>query len=246
MMPTCLITGSAGKLGTALCRSLADTHRIVALYHKKLPGFPSQLRHPIDLESGRGKWESDDLPFCVQGDLTRSEDVRRIVEVTLARFGRVDVLINSAADTRFHGNLLELSYGSTEVQNQLLTNCIAPMQLVSAVFEESWKHERTANQAFNRCVINISSVSGLYVYRGAGQAFYSASKAALNFLTRHLAAELAHYCVRANAICPSRFPDSVPTERVVSKIKDVIASQVTGEVIEVLSGSETPPVTETR
>jgi NAD(P)-dependent dehydrogenase (short-subunit alcohol dehydrogenase family) len=246
MKPTCLVTGGAGKLGTALCRSLAETHQIVAVYHKKMPGFPSQLRHPIDLENGREKWEAADLPFCVQGDLTRSEDVRRIVEVTLARFGRVDVLINSAADTRFHGNLLELSYGCTEVQNQLLTNCIAPMQLVSAVFQESWKHERAANQEFNRCVINISSISGLYVYRGAGQAFYSASKAALNFLTRHLAAELADYCVRANAICPSRFPDSIPTEKVVSKVRQVIASQVTGEVIEVSSVSETQSVSETK
>jgi NAD(P)-dependent dehydrogenase (short-subunit alcohol dehydrogenase family) len=246
MKPTCLITGGAGKLGTALCRALAETHRIVAVYHKKIPAFPSQLRHPIDLESSREKWESGDVPFCVQGDLTRIEDVRRIVEVTLARFGRVDVLINSAADTRFHGNLLELTYGCSEVQNQLLTNCVAPMQLISAVFQESWKHERAPNQEFNRCVINISSISGLYVYRGAGQAFYSASKAALNFLTRHLAAELADYCVRVNAICPSRFPDSIPTEKVVSKIKHVIESQVTGEVIEVSSGSDMPSVSETK
>ena len=238
MMPTCLVTGSAGKLGSALCKALVETHQIVAVYRRKLPGFPSQLRSTIDPGSTSKKWESADVPFCIQGDLTRNEDVRRIVEVALARFGRIDVLINSAADTRFHGKLLELSFGSAEAQNQLLTNCIAPTQLVSTVFQESWKHERAANREFNRCVINISSVSGLHVYPSAGQAFYSASKAALNFLTRHLAGELADYCVRANAICPSRFPDSVPTEKVVSRVRNVIASQVTGEVIEVTSDSE--------
>jgi NAD(P)-dependent dehydrogenase (short-subunit alcohol dehydrogenase family) len=204
--------------------------------------FPSQLRHSIQFERNGEQWGSANIPFCVQGDLTRTEDIRRVVEVTLARFGRVDVLINSAADTHFHGKLLELSFGSTEAESQLLTNCIAPMQLASAVFQESWKHERAANRESNRCVINVSSVSGLYVYPSIGQAFYSASKAALNFLTRHLAGELADYCVRVNAICPARFPDSVSTEKVVSQVMQLIASRVTGEVVEVSNRSETPSV----
>jgi len=242
MTPTCLVTGGAGKLGTALCTALAETHQIAAVYHRKLPTFASQLRHAIPFEGGGGRSASANEPFCVQGDLTRAEDIRRVVEVVLARFGRVDVLINAAADTRFHGKLLELSFGSIEVQNQLFTNCIAPMQLVSALFQESWKHERAANQEFNRCVINVSSVSGLYVYPSVGQAFYSASKAALNFLTRHLAGELADYRVRANAICPSRFPECVSTERVVSQVMHLIASQVTGEVVEVSSRSDSPSV----
>lgn len=238
MNPTCLITGSAGNLGVALCNALLDTHQIVAVYRRKLPEFRSQLRNTFDPGRVGKQSEFGNVPFCVQGDLTRMEDVRRIVEVALARFGTIDVLINSAADTRFHGKLLELSFGSAEVQNQLLTNCIAPMQLVSSIFQESWKHERLANREFNRCVINISSISGLRVYPSAGQAFYSASKAALNFLTRHLAGELADYCVRANAVCPSRFPDSVPTEKVVSQIRKLIASHITGEVIEITRDSE--------
>jgi len=238
MMPVCLITGSAGKLGSALCRALTPTHQIAAVYRKKLPGFPSQLRGVIDLDGPREARKAANVPFCVQGDLTRPEDVRRIVEVVLARFGQIDVIIASAADTRYHGKLLELSFDSAKVEAQLITNCVAPLQLASAVFQKSWKDQRAANREFNRCVVNVSSISGLHVFPGNGQAFYSASKAALNFLTRHLASELTSYCVRANSVCPSRFPDSVSTEKVVTRILDVIASRVTGQVLEVTRDSE--------
>jgi NAD(P)-dependent dehydrogenase (short-subunit alcohol dehydrogenase family) len=239
MMPVCLVTGSSGKLGSALCRALTQTHQIAAVYRKKLPQFPSQLRSLIDIDGSSESGESASVPFCVQGDLTCREDVRRIVEVVLARFGQIDVLINSAADTRYHGSLLELSFDSTKVEQQLITNCIAPIRLASAIFQELWKDERDANREFNRCVINVSSISGLHVYPSIGQAFYSASKTALNFLTLHLSCELADYSVRANSICPSRFPDSVPTDKVVSRVRDLIESHLTGQVVEVTSDSET-------
>jgi NAD(P)-dependent dehydrogenase (short-subunit alcohol dehydrogenase family) len=231
MMPICLITGSAGKLGIALCHALSETHQVAAVYRNMSPPFASQLQRRIVFEDSSERTCSN-LPFCVQGDVTRSEDLRRIVEVVLARFGRVDVLINSAADTRFHGKLLDLWFGSEEVERQLLTNCIAPLKLASAIFHQSWKDERDANREFNRCIINISSVSGLHVYPSAGQGFYSASKAALNFLTRHLANELHDYDVRVNAVCPSRFPDTVPTEVVVGHVIELTTSRKTGEVIE--------------
>jgi NAD(P)-dependent dehydrogenase (short-subunit alcohol dehydrogenase family) len=238
MTPVCLVSGSAGKLGSALCRSLTSTHQVAAVYRNKIPPFPSQLLSPIEFDdSGQGR-QSVRVPFCIQGDLTHKDDVRRIVEVVLARFGQIDVLINSAADTHYYGKLLELSFDTKTVEDQLVTNCIAPSQLASAVFQELWKDDRAANLKFNRCVVNVSSISGLYVYPSLGQAFYSASKAALNFLTRHLASELADYCVRANAICPARFPDSVPTDKVVSRIRDVIESQVTGQVVEVTGNLE--------
>lgn len=235
MRAVCLITGSAGRLGSALCRALLQSHEIAAVYRNGEPPFPSQLRVPLKIDGGAGKPERSAAAFCVQGDLTRNDDIRRIVEVVLARFGRIDVVINSAADTRFHGKLVELWFDSAASQNQLLTNCVGPINLVSAIFQESWKNERTANREFNRCVINVSSVSGLYVFPNTGQAFYSASKAALNFLTMHLAGELANYSVRANAVCPARFPDSVPTEKVVAKVKGLMQSLVTGEVVEVLA-----------
>jgi NAD(P)-dependent dehydrogenase (short-subunit alcohol dehydrogenase family) len=235
--PVCLLTGGAGTLGGALYRALIRTHNVAAVYFTAIPGFPSQLRVPLDPLPGRRKGPTDALAFCIQGDLTQRADVRRIVEVALARFERIDVLINSAADTCFHGKLLELSVDDQAVRNQLVTNCIAPISLASAVFQHAWKNQRRANHDCNRCVINVSSSSGLHAHPNVGQAFYGASKAALNLLTRYLAEELQTYGIRANAICPSRFPDSVPTSAVVRKVMQLIGSRVSGEVIEVSRGT---------
>jgi NAD(P)-dependent dehydrogenase (short-subunit alcohol dehydrogenase family) len=237
MKPVCLVTGSAGKLGSALCRAFMDTHEVVAVYRSQLPQFPSQLKIPINLGHANEVQQPASLAYCIQGNLNSREDIRRIVEVILARFGRIDVVINSAADTHYHGKLLELCFDSSTVVSQLATNCIAPINLISAIFQESWKNEPSTNRDLNRCVINVSSVSGLYVYPNIGQAFYSASKAALNFLTLHLAYELADYSIRANSICPSRFPDSVPIDKVVSRVKSLIESDLTGQVVEVSRGS---------
>ncbi len=237
MRPVCVITGSAGSLGSALSRTLLSTHEVAAIYRQNLPDVASQLRTPADLSGDPPNPGSRNQAYCIQGDLTNDADTRRIVEVVLARFGRIDVVINSAADIRYHGNLLDIGFDSDAVERQLVTNCVAPMKLVSVIFHEFWKHEGRANAQNNRCVVNISSVSGLYVFPSVGQSFYSASKAALNFLTVHLAYELSPYSVRSNAVCPVRFPESVPTEKVVSTVQEVIASRGTGEVVEVRRNS---------
>lgn len=149
---------------------------------------------------------------------------RSPVTVTLSRFGRIDAVVNCAADNGFHGTLLELSLTDQGASEQLVLNSIVPFLLVSAVFHIAWKDDRDGNEAANRSVVNVSSVAGLRVYADRGLAMFAASKAALNLLTRHLAAELKPYAVRANALCPSRFPDTVPTGRVVDAIRLFLAS----------------------
>lgn len=59
---------------------------------------------------------------------------------------------------------------------------------------------------------------------------YSASKAALDHLTRGIAAEFAEFGVRANAIAPNSFPALVPTERVAQAIAELDASSLSGGV----------------
>lgn len=230
----CLITGASGKLGSALCESLAQDYDCIAVYCTRVPDFPSNLVKPLGGEVTPAAVHTTLLSYCIQADLTIQSERRRVVEVALARFHHVDVVINCAADSKFHGKLLDLSFGDDDVVNQLIVNCVMPMELVSDIFQASWKDDRDRNEECNRCVLNVSSVSGLHLYPNRGQAFYAASKAALNHLTRYLAEELKPYAVRANAICPSRFPDSVPTDRVVSAIRDLIEDHRTGAVIEVL------------
>jgi NAD(P)-dependent dehydrogenase (short-subunit alcohol dehydrogenase family) len=231
--PVILVTGAAGKLGAALCRSLLPNNEVVAVYHERVPDIPSQFTWPAI----RGPKEHADIAWCVKADLTDSKDVMRLVEVCLAKHGRIDSIINLAADTKYHGPLKDLCYGCDTVRNQLAINTIAPFILVSAIFHETWKHERDSNARYNRNVINLSSFSGMYVQQIKGQAFYGASKAALNLLTLHLAAELAPYAIRVNSLCPSRFPETIATDQVVAAVSKIARGTQTGEIVELTSRS---------
>jgi NAD(P)-dependent dehydrogenase (short-subunit alcohol dehydrogenase family) len=169
--------------------------------------------------------------FCIQADLTKREDIRRLVEVSLARFGRIDVLINAASDIQFHGKVTELWQSDPYAIPQLDINCVAPMLLSSAIFSGFWRDQREENQRWNRCIVNVSSMSALYAYPEVGQSYYAASKSALNMLTLYQALELAHYSVRVNAICPGRFCNTVETKPVVAKILSLMSGDDTGLIV---------------
>lgn len=230
--PVCLVTGAGGRLGSVLCRELLDSYDIIAVYRSRMPPANSQLRQqiasPVDADREPGR---QPRVYAVEADLTHPDDMRRVVEVGLARCGRIDAVINAAADTKFYGRLTEIWDDPDYAQKQMLLNCIIPQHLVSAIFLNSWKHEPHENAKWNRSVINVSSVSALQVSANRGQAFYAASKAALNILTMYLSLELAPYSVRANAICPSRFMEPLTTARVAQEIRELLKSASTGLVV---------------
>ena len=227
MKPVCLVTGASGTVGVAICNALAPTHQIIAQYHQDLPAFPSQLSRPTAVDAAL-------LPYCVQADLGERDDIRRLAEVALARGQAIDCVINCAADVRFHGKVSELWQSDDYALQQLDVNAVAPFRLVSLIHDLCWKDDVDGNALRNRCVINVSSGSGLMVMRTTTQAFYGASKAALNMLTMYLALDLAPYSVRVNAICPGRLATPESMARVVELIKSLISDQSTGEVISMI------------
>jgi NAD(P)-dependent dehydrogenase (short-subunit alcohol dehydrogenase family) len=233
MKPVCLITGAGGRLGQDLCHALQEDYDLVATYRSTIPGIPSQFQQPLE-----GADEPENAPvlngapaYLVQADLSRREDVKRVVEVALARYGRIDVLINTAADIKFHGNLRDLWQADDYPQSQMLLNSIVPMQLASAIYQYCWRDQPDENARWNRSVVNVSSISGLYVFEERGQAFYGVSKAALNMLTLYLSLELAPYSVRVNAICPSRFTGKAATRRVTDAIRNLLTGDSTGTIV---------------
>jgi NAD(P)-dependent dehydrogenase (short-subunit alcohol dehydrogenase family) len=229
MKPVCLITGAGGRLGQALCDALKDRYDLIATYRHTVPLVSSRLRRRVNFEKPSQPEPSPVL--CVQADLSQRNDIARLVEVSLARYGRVDAIVNAAADTHFHGPLIELWQSDNAASSQLLVNSVAPVQLVSAIHYHCWKDEPEENAHRNRNVINISSRSALEVQKNAGQGFYSASKAALNMLTLYLSLELAPYSVRANAVCPGAFKDQSSTALVVQKIQSLLEGDCTGTVV---------------
>lgn len=212
----CLFTGASGRLGTAFCQRYADRYRIAAVYQSRPPSAPSQLAWPIDPLAGDAPALDHPPPqthpvFAIHADLRKPEELERVVELTLARFDRIDLLVNCAAYSIW-GSLLNDDRALESLEQQLQMNVAVPLRLSMLVARRFWRDRAAENARRNRHIIHVSSMAGLQIYPDQGQAIYSASKAALNYLTMHMAQELRIINVRVNATAPNSFPHVITTE----------------------------------
>jgi 3-oxoacyl-[acyl-carrier protein] reductase len=237
----CLITGAGGTLGSAFCRTQAVAYDIVAVCRRRSPDAVSQDERFVDpLEPHAVLADNAHPVFTVFADLEQPGEPERVVEVALARFGRVDLLVNNAAYVRQHRIGLFDPGVFADLDRHFSVNVTVPLRLVVALAQRSWLHRAEENRTANRNVVNVSSLSGSRVYPGQGQGVYAASKAALNQLTRHLAADCASFGIRANAVAPTSFPAIVSTERVVQAITRLDRESVSGRILVVDAPADDP------
>ena len=214
----CLLTGASGALGTAFCRRYAARYDIVAIYRRNLPVVASQeLRYVDPLAPSTPLAENDHPVYAIRADLADDREICRIVGLALARFARVDLLVNAAAHSVW-APLFDSRRLADSAAMQFHVNVLAPLRLTLELVHGAWRDQSEQNRRMNRNVVNVSSLAGVNVYRNQGQSVYAASKAALNHLTRHMASELESIGVRVNAVAPNAFPRIVPTEHVVDAI----------------------------
>ena len=230
----CLITGAGGTLGDAFCRAAYTRYDIIAVCRNRTPAAPSQHEWFVDpFEPESPVPENDSRIFVVRADLTEPGAIERVVDLALARFGGVDLLVNNASHlTNLPRGVVDGEAALDEFDPHFAVNVGVPLRLSTRLAQRSWLHAVDENRARNRNIVNVSSISGSEVY-GGGQALYAASKAALNHLTRHIAAEFDEFGVRANAIAPTSFPWTVPTEQVVRSILELDRGAMTGGVFSV-------------
>lgn len=182
--PVALVTGSTSGIGAAIARRLASE------------GFSIVLHSRNSVEAGRLLALELGSAIYVQADLANEDDrVRLILEATAA-WGRLDVLVNNAGISRVIAHA-DLAAATPDVWHELYeVNVVAPFRLIAeaeAALRDSVRHGHPG------CVVNISSHAGV---RPKGASIpYSATKAALNHMTRLLAVSLAPD-IRVNAVAP--------------------------------------------
>jgi NAD(P)-dependent dehydrogenase (short-subunit alcohol dehydrogenase family) len=232
----CLLTGASGTLGTAFCRANADKYHIAAIYRRKPPAVPTQRQWQVDPLQPDVPVEQCPV-FAIRADLSLEGEVERVVELVLARFDRVDLLVNAAVHSVW-APMLESDRLLQSIGPQLQTNLVVPLKLSVALARTFWRDRDQENRAANRNIVNLSSTAGLKIYHNLNQSVYSASKAALNFLTRHMADEFRPIGLRVNAVAPNTFPRIIPTEGVVAAIRKLDGNHVTGKILVLDSDGE--------
>lgn len=197
-----IVTGGGRRLGAAIASALgAAGASVVVHYHKSADGAAATV---AEIEKKGGK------ATAIRGDLRIENDVKKLISQTRDRFGRLDLLVSSAAD--FEQIPFE-EIGLDAWEQMLRLNLTAPFLCAREALPLLRQSEGQ--------IIHIADIAGLQAW--SGYAHYCTSKAGLIMLTKCLAVELAKDDVRVNAIAPGAvlFPDDYPEEdqrRVVARI----------------------------
>ena len=183
-----LVTGCSTGLGVQMAKALANQGaKIVALARRKemVDAVATEITKEFGVEA-----------IGISCDITDTDRVNAAVDEILAKFGRIDILINNAGtgavapaeditDAQFNGELNVDLGGTFKVSRAVAKKAMLPA-----------KYGR---------IINIASMYGLVGNKVAGCAPYHAAKGGVVNLTRALASEWSSKGINVNAICPGYF-----------------------------------------
>ena len=202
-----VVTGGVGLLGTEFCRTLAEAGAAVAVVD--LNASASQAVAGSLTSSG---YQTLALPT----DITQPESVNAAVDQVLSTFGRIDVLVNSAAlDPKFDPEAVNkgITPGAFEDYPLDLWNSALNVNLTGMFLMTQACVKPMIEQGKKGSIINICSTYGLngpdqriYVKDGKRVAFkpvyYTVTKAGVMGFTKYLAAYYAETEIRVNALTP--------------------------------------------
>lgn len=174
-----IVTGASGGIGAATARELARHGATVVLAARRADEL-ERLRNELESSGGRA--------LAVQADVSRLDDIERLVQTTLESCGRIDVLVNNAGLSP--GKPID-AIEDERMSQVIAVNLLAPMRLTRAVVP----HMR---QQGGGIIINIGSVAG----EVATNSTYAASKFGLRGFNDGMRRELRQAGIKVTLIAP--------------------------------------------
>lgn len=178
-----VITGGSQGIGRGVVAAFAENGARIVIAGRNLAA--------AERVAGAASAEFGVEAMAMTCDVARPADCAELIEAAARRFGAVDILVNNAA----YFSLIPLLDATLEDADRMLqTNLRGPLLLGQAFARWNIENGRPG------VIVNISSISGARPAPGCG--LYSASKAALNSLTKSMALEWTPRGVRVNGVAP--------------------------------------------
>ncbi len=176
-----IVTGASKGIGEAMARGLAEFGAKVVISSRKQDA----------VEAVAEQFKADGLEAVgIACHVARDEDCKNLIEKTVEKYGRIDILINNAGTNPYFGPIDQMPMAA--YQKTMDINVNAAMNLSNLAYPHLKKNGGS--------IIHISSIEGLHPT--AGFAAYNLSKASLVMLGQNQAAEWGKDNIRVNVICP--------------------------------------------
>jgi NAD(P)-dependent dehydrogenase (short-subunit alcohol dehydrogenase family) len=209
---TALVTGASRGIGSAIANALAEQGALVALSSRK--------QADLDAEAERINARFLESTVAIAAHAGRPEDLERLVKEVMARFGRLDILVNNAATNPYFGPVLDAEVGAWDKTFEV--NLRGVFLLTKLVYA-AWMEKNGG------AIVNVASIGG--IRPGFGLGVYNITKAGVIMLTRQLAKELGGK-VRVNAVAPglikTRFAEALWGNEAI--LERVLASNPMGRI----------------
>ena len=176
-----VVTGASKGIGAGIAKGLAAAGAAVVVNYSSSKTGADRVVAEITAKGGRA--------IAVQGDVSRAPDVRRLLEETKKAFGSLDVLVNNAGVFKFEP--IE-AVTEDEFHREFNTNVLGSILTI----QEALRHFGPEGGS----IINVSSIASFNPPQMS--LVYSATKAAMDSITRVLSRELGPRKIRVNSINP--------------------------------------------
>ncbi len=214
-----LITGSSTGIGAAAALAFGQNGAKVAVHYNRSKSEAEKVASAVENAGGKA--------VLVAGDVTDSSVCKKIVDQTVAAFGRIDVLINNA------GGLVQRV--PVEAITDELFDQVLNLNVRSTLICTGAAAQHMRKQGAGGAIINVTSVAARHG-GGPGASLYAGSKGFVSTITRGLAKELVKDRIRVNAVAPgvitTPFHDRYSTPQMLESFKATIPMNRIGEADE--------------